>query len=168
MFVSDDLENLVNYRSFHRLSGDQYREAHFSAYQDLMNLMLAQTEEDNKLNQLPPSWTRFSGPCKSNLESKAELKNIEDKLHIQWCVIKASKRALDRILGAETSPSPASTKTGPMLLPDRTRTVDPFNSPGTSTSPRKAGQEAVDNVPRTNQFHFQTTQKLSRKFRREF
>ena len=99
VFVSDDLENLVNYRSFHRLSGDQYREAHFSAYQDLINLMLAQTEEDKKLNQLPPSWTRSSGPYKSNLESKVKLKNMEDKLHTQWCVIKASKRALDRMLG---------------------------------------------------------------------
>ena len=44
VLVSDDLETFdkfVNHRSFHRLSGDQDREARVSAYQDLMNLMLA-------------------------------------------------------------------------------------------------------------------------------
>ena len=102
VLVSDDLETFdkfVNHRSFHRLSGDQDREARVSAYQDLMNLMLAQTEEDKMLIQLPPSQTRSTGPYKSNLETKAELKRTEEKLHILWPVIKASKRAVDRMLG---------------------------------------------------------------------
>ena len=58
MLVSYDLETFdkfVNHRSFHRLSGDQDREARASAYQDMMNLMPAQTEEDKVLIQLPPT-----------------------------------------------------------------------------------------------------------------
>ena len=58
MLVSYDLETFdkfVNHRSFHRLSGDQDREARASAYQDMMNLIPAQTEEDKMLIQLPPT-----------------------------------------------------------------------------------------------------------------
>ena len=51
------------------------------------------------LIQLPPSQTRSTGPYKSNLETKAELKRTEEKLHILSPVIKASKRAVDRTLG---------------------------------------------------------------------
>ena len=78
---------------------DQDREARASAYQDMMNLMPAQTEEDKMLIQLPPFRTRCTGPYKSNLETKAELKRTEKKLHILWPVIKASKRAVDQTLG---------------------------------------------------------------------
>ena len=102
MLVSDDLETFdkfANYRSFHRLSGDQDREAHVSAYKHLMNLMLAQTEKVKQLIQLPPSRTRSEGPYKSNLQSQAQLKRTEEKLHIQWPVIKTSKRAVGRMLG---------------------------------------------------------------------
>ena len=61
--------------------------------------MLVQTEEDKVLIQLPPSQTRSTGLYKSNPESKAELKRTEEKLHIQWPVIKASKSAVDWTLG---------------------------------------------------------------------
>ena len=82
-----------------------------------------------------------------------------------------------------TSPSPAGHRTGQKVLPSRTRTVEPLNSPGTSTSQSKGRERAVDNDPRTNQLpvegswlcsklygqsYFRTIQKSSGKFPREF
>ena len=63
-----------------------------------MNLTLVQTGEEMKLIKLLPSGIRFTSPYQSNLESKAELKRTKEELHIQWPVIKASKRAVHRML----------------------------------------------------------------------
>ena len=47
VLAADDLEThdglFKNYKSFHRLSGEQDRDARTSAYRDLINLMLSQT-----------------------------------------------------------------------------------------------------------------------------
>ena len=61
VLVTDDLNTFnntfVNSRLFHRMSGDQDKEARVTAYKELMNLMLSQTAEDKELIQLPPSRT---------------------------------------------------------------------------------------------------------------
>ena len=49
----DDLDTYGSlfkyYKSFHRLSGDQDRDARTSAYHELINLMLSQTSEEEQL-----------------------------------------------------------------------------------------------------------------------
>ena len=68
--TSDELEThgiFQNYRSFHRMSGDQDREARASSYRELINLMLFQTSEDTQLINVPPSRAKTEGPFRSNL-----------------------------------------------------------------------------------------------------
>ena len=59
--------------------------------------MLSQTSEDKHLINIPPSRTK--GPFRSNLESQAELKKTEEKLHVQWPPIKVTQWVVDRTLG---------------------------------------------------------------------
>ena len=117
VFTSDDPEThsiFQNYRSFHKMSGDQDREARVSSYRDLMNLMLSQTSEDKQLINVTPSCTKLEGQFLSNLESQAELKRTEEKLHLQWPPFKATQRVVDRTLGLyqhEQQPKAGSSST---------------------------------------------------------
>ena len=89
----DDLEtheSFKNYKSFHRLSRDEDREARIFSYRDLMNLMLSQTSEDKQLINVTLSRTKSEGPFCSNLEPQVELKRTEDKLYLQWPPTKAT------------------------------------------------------------------------------
>ena len=88
-----------NYKSFHRLSGDQDLEARTSAYQELINLMLSQTSEDKHLINVTAVRPKTDGPFRSNLEVQPELKKKQEKLHLQWLPIKETQRVVNRTLG---------------------------------------------------------------------
>ena len=88
-----------NYKSFHRLSGEQDREARTSAYHELINLMLSQTSEDKQLINVTAARPKTDGPFRSNLEAQPELKKKQDKLHLQWPPIKETQRVVNRTLG---------------------------------------------------------------------
>ena len=81
-----------NYQSFHRLSGDQDREAPTSAYHELMNLMLSQTTKDKHLINVSTSRPKAEGPFHSQLDK-------QDKLHLQWPPIKGTQWVVNRTLG---------------------------------------------------------------------
>ena len=98
----DDLEThdiFQNYKSFHRLSRYEDREARVSSYRNLVNLMLSKTSEDKQLINVTSSRTKSEGPSRSNLESQVDLKRTEDKLYLQWPPTKATQRVVDRTLG---------------------------------------------------------------------
>ena len=61
--------------------------------------MLWQTSEDKQLINVTHSRTKSEGPFHSNLESQAELKRTEEKLHLQWPPIKGTQRVVDPTLG---------------------------------------------------------------------
>ena len=42
---------------------------------------------------------KVKGPFRSNLEAQRELKKKQEKLHLQWPPIQATKRVVDRTLG---------------------------------------------------------------------
>ena len=88
-----------NYTSFHSLSGEQDKEAHTSAYHELMNLMLSQTTEDKQLINVSSSHPKSEGSFHSHLERESEFKKKHDKLHLQWPPIIETKRVIDRTLG---------------------------------------------------------------------
>ena len=88
-----------NYKSFHRLSGDQDRKAKTSAYHELINLMLSQTSEDKHLINVTAVRPKTGGPFHSNLEAQPELKKKQEKLHLQWPPIKETQRVVNRTLG---------------------------------------------------------------------
>ena len=88
------------YQLFHLLSGDQDREAHTSAYHELMNLMLSQTTKDKQLINVSATRPKSECPFHSNLEKLHELKK-QDKLHLQWPPIKETQRVISRTLGLD-------------------------------------------------------------------
>ena len=88
-----------NYQSFHRLSGDQDREARLSAYHKLINLMLSQMTEDKQLINVSAAHPKSNGPFHSNLETQPELKKKQDKLLLQWPPIQETQRVVDVTLG---------------------------------------------------------------------
>ena len=69
----DTHDGLENYKSFHRLSGEQDRDARTSTYCELINLMLSQTSEDKQLI-VAAARAKADGPFRSNLEAQPELK----------------------------------------------------------------------------------------------
>ena len=93
----DDL--FKNYKSFHRLFGDQDCEARTSAYHELINLMLSQTSEDKHLINVTAARPKTHGPFRSNLEVQPELKKKQEKLHLQWPPIKETQCVVNRTLG---------------------------------------------------------------------
>ena len=68
-----------NYQSFHRLSGDQDKEACTAAYHDLTNLMLSQTPEEVSLINVSSSRPKPEGPYSSFLAATDELKKSRTK-----------------------------------------------------------------------------------------
>ena len=72
------------YKSFHRLSGDQDREARTSTYHELINLMLSRTSEDKHMINVTAARPQTDGPFCRNLEAQPELKKKQDQLHLQW------------------------------------------------------------------------------------
>ena len=67
----DDL--FQNYQSFHRLSGDQNREARTSAYHELINLLLSQMTEDKQVINVSAACPKWDCPFHGNLETPPEL-----------------------------------------------------------------------------------------------
>ena len=88
-----------NYKSLHRLSGDQDCEARTSAYHELINLMLSQTSQDKHLINVTAARPKTDGPFCSNLEAQPELKMKQEKLNLQWPPIKETQHVVDRTLG---------------------------------------------------------------------
>ena len=71
VLAADDLEThdglFKIYKSFHRLSGEQDRDARPSAYRDLIKLMLSQTSEDKQLINVTAARAKAKGPFCSSL-----------------------------------------------------------------------------------------------------
>ena len=88
-----------NYQSFHRLSGDQDKEACTAAYYDLTNLMLSQTSEEASLINVSSSWPKPEGPYLSELTATDELKKKQDKILLQWPPLKDNNKVIQRTLG---------------------------------------------------------------------
>ena len=103
MLAADDLEThdglFKNYKSFHRLSGEQDRDARTSTYRDLINLMLSQTSEDKQLINVTAARAKAGGPFRRNLEAQHELKKKQEKLHLQSPPIQETKRVVNRTFG---------------------------------------------------------------------
>ena len=87
-----------NYQSFHRLSGDQDKEACTAAYHDLTNLMLSQTPEEVSLINVSSSRPKPEGPYMSDLTATDELKKKQDKIHLQWPPLKTHNKVIQRTL----------------------------------------------------------------------
>ena len=83
-----------NYQSFHPLSGDQDKEACTAAYHDLTNLMLSQTPEEVSLINVSSSRPKPEGPYMSDLAATDELKNKQDKIHLQWPPLKTHNKVI--------------------------------------------------------------------------
>ena len=98
-----------NYQSFHRLSGDQDKEACTAAYHDLTNLMLSQTSEEASLINVSSSRPKPEGPYMSDLAATDELKKKQDKIHLQWPPLKNHNKVIQRTLSLyQHGPQPKS------------------------------------------------------------
>ena len=98
-----------NYQSFHRLSGDQDKEACAAAYHDLTNLMLSQTSEEASLINVSSSRPKPEVPYPSELAATDELKKKQDKIHLQWPPLKDNNKVNQRTLGLyQHGPQPKS------------------------------------------------------------
>ena len=98
-----------NYQSFHRLSGDQDKEACAAAYHDLTNLMLSQTSEEASLINVSSSPPKPEVPYPSELAATDELKKKQDKIHLQWPPLKDNNKVIQRTLDLyQHGPQPKS------------------------------------------------------------
>ena len=98
-----------NYQSFHRLSGDQDKEACTAACHDITNLMLSQTSEEASLINVSSSRPKPEGPYPSQLAATDELKKKQDKIHLQWPPLKDNNKVIQRTLGLyQHGPQPKS------------------------------------------------------------
>ena len=70
-----------NYQSFHRLSGDNEKEACTMAYHDLTNLMLSQTEESPLMN-VSSAHPKTEEPFPCGAISSNEMKKKHEKLRV--------------------------------------------------------------------------------------
>ena len=106
-----------NYQSFHRLSGDQDKEACTAAYHDLTNLMLSQTPEEVSLINVSSSRPKPEGPYSSFLAATDELKKKQDKIHYQWPPLKTHNKVIQRTLSLyQHGPQPKSGTSDQWLL----------------------------------------------------
>ena len=87
-----------NYQSFHRLSGDNEKEACTTAYHDLTNLMLSQTEESPLIN-VSSAHPKTEEPFPCGAISSNEMKKKHEKLLLQWPPQSSHKKVIDRTLG---------------------------------------------------------------------
>ena len=129
------------YESFHRLSGDQDREARTSTYHELINLMLSQMTEDKKLINVSAVHPKSDGPFHSNQETQPKLKKKQDKLHLQWPHIKKTQRVVDRALGLYQHVQQPS----PVVLPLSGLPL-PWKPTGTKSSPLRTSQLRITSL----------------------
>ena len=93
-----------NYQSFHRLSGDQDKEACTAAYHDHTKLMLSQTPEEISLINVSSSRPKPEGPYSSFLAATDELKKKQDKIHLQWPPLQTHNKVIKRTLSLQWPP----------------------------------------------------------------
>ena len=99
----------LNYQSFHRLSGDQDKEACTAANHDLTNLMLSQTPEEVSLINVSSCRPKPEGTYSSFFAATDELKKKQDKIHLQWPPLQTHNKVIKRTLSLyQHGPQPKS------------------------------------------------------------
>ena len=87
-----------NYQSFHRLSGDNEKEARTAAYHDLTTLMLSQTDEPQLIN-VSSTRPKTEDPFPHSAVSSNEMKKKNEKMILQWPPQSSHTKVIDRKLG---------------------------------------------------------------------
>ena len=87
-----------NYQSFHRLSGDNEKEARTAAYHDLTTLMLSQTDEPQLIN-VSSTRPKTEDPFPHSAVSSNEMKKKNEKMILQWPPQSSHTKVIDRTLG---------------------------------------------------------------------
>ena len=87
-----------NYQSFHRLSGDNEKEARTAAYHDLTTLMLSQTDEPQLIN-VSSTRPKTEEPFPHSAVSSNEVKKKNEKMILQWPPQSSHTKVIDRTLG---------------------------------------------------------------------
>ena len=87
-----------NYQSFHRLSGDNEKEARTAAYHDLTTLMLSQTDEPQLIN-VSSTHPKTEEPFPHSAVSSNEVKKKNEKMILQWPPQSSHTKVIDRTLG---------------------------------------------------------------------
>ena len=87
-----------NYQSFHRLSGDNEKEARTAAYHDLTTLMLSQTDEPQLIN-VSSTRPKTEEPFPHSAVSSNEVKKNNEKMILQWPPQSSHTKVIDRTLG---------------------------------------------------------------------
>ena len=87
-----------NYQSFHRLSGDNEKEARTAAYYDLTSLMISQTDEPPLIN-VSSARLKMEDPFPHGAVSSNEMKKKSEKMILQWPPQSSHSKVIDRTLG---------------------------------------------------------------------
>ena len=87
-----------NYLSFHRLSGDNEKEARTAAYHDLTTLMLSQTDEPQLIN-VSSTRPKTEEPFPHSAVSSNEVKKKNEKMILQWPPQSSHSKVISRTLG---------------------------------------------------------------------
>ena len=87
-----------NYLSFHRLSGDNEKEARTAAYHDLTTLMLSQTDEPPLIN-VSSTRPKTEDPFPHSAVSSNEAKKKNEKMILQWPPQSSHSKVISRTLG---------------------------------------------------------------------
>ena len=87
-----------NYQSFHRLSGDNEKEARTAAYYDLTSLMISQTDEPPLIN-VSSARPKMEDPFPHGAVSSNEMKKKSEKMILQWPPQSSHNKVIDRTLG---------------------------------------------------------------------
>ena len=87
-----------NYLSFHRLSGDNEKEARTAAYHDLTTLMLSQTDEPQLIN-VSSTRPKTEDPFPHSAFSSNEAKKKNEKMILQWPPQNSHSKVISRTLG---------------------------------------------------------------------
>ena len=87
-----------NYLSFHRLSGDNEKEARTVAYHDLTTLMLSQTDEPPLIN-VSSTRPKTEDPFPHSAVSSNEAKKKNEKIILQWPPQSSHSKVISRTLG---------------------------------------------------------------------
>ena len=87
-----------NYQSFHRLSGDNEKEARTAAYYDLTSLMIYQTDEPPLIN-VSSARPKMEDPFPHGAVSSNEMKKKSEKMILQWPPQSSHSKVIDRTLG---------------------------------------------------------------------
>ena len=87
-----------NYQSFHRLSGDNEKEARTAAYYDLTSLMISQTDEAPLIN-VSFARPKMEDPFPHSAVSSNEMKKKSEKMILQWPPQSSHSKVIDRTLG---------------------------------------------------------------------